>query len=119
MKLTIKRIFMNHIIAINLLPSFNFHVNLFSPSTKICSANTVMVFITIFHWTFSAHWSVCILLSMLNGVEDSSLRTAKTLDRKFETNIPKNSFIPNSFIHVSVSDLYIPTIGQIHECGNW
>jgi hypothetical protein len=46
--------------------------------------------------------------------------------------------IPNSYIHVSVSDLYIPRIGlpiwlqqnsltdpgninrpQIHECGNW
>jgi hypothetical protein len=43
---------------------------------------------------------------------------------------------PNSYIHVSVSDLYIPTIGlpillqknrlweymdrsQTHECGNW
>jgi hypothetical protein len=48
-----------------------------------------------------------------------------------------DGLVPNLYIHVSVSDLYIPTIGlpiflqrnrwtwdhincsQIHECGNW
>jgi|LakMenEpi03Aug12_release.lakeMendotaPanAssembly.Ray.scaffolds.fasta_scaffold833480_3 hypothetical protein len=40
--------------------------------------------------------------------------TAKTLYRKLETNVPKmklRGFVPNSYIHVSVSDLFIPTIG--------
>jgi hypothetical protein len=27
--------------------------------------------------------------------------------------------VPYSYIHVSLSDLHIPTIGQIHECRNW
>ncbi len=39
---------------------------------------------------------------------------AKTRYRKFETNIPKKGLrglSPNFHIHVSVSDLYIPTIG--------
>jgi hypothetical protein len=39
--------------------------------------------------------------------------TAKTQFRKFETNIPRKglrSLSPNFHIHVSVSDLYIPTI---------
>ncbi len=34
--------------------------------------------------------------------------------KKFETNIPRKEitrFSPNFYIHVSVSDLYIPTIG--------
>ncbi len=42
-------------------------------------------------------------------------RTVKTLYRKFETNIPRNkTALPRSqflYIHVSVSGLYIPTIG--------
>jgi hypothetical protein len=50
--------------------------------------------------------------------------------------IKLRDLVPNSYIHVSVSDLYIPRIGmpvllqadqsweyincsQIHECGNW
>jgi hypothetical protein len=41
--------------------------------------------------------------------------TAKTQYRKFETNIPKKGTArlqsPNSYIHVSVSDLYISLIG--------
>ncbi len=41
--------------------------------------------------------------------------TAKTIYRKFETNIPPETKLrgitPNSYIHVSVSDFYIPTIG--------
>ncbi len=40
--------------------------------------------------------------------------TAKTLSRKFDTNIPRNETArprPNSYIHASVSDLYIPTVG--------
>jgi hypothetical protein len=68
--------------------------------------------------------------------------TAKTQYRKFETNIPRKGIarpqIFNFKIHVSVSDLYIRTIGlpirlqenmwttpgninrsQTHECGNW
>jgi hypothetical protein len=37
--------------------------------------------------------------------------TAKTQYRKFETNIPRlRSLSPNFHIHVSVGDLYIPTI---------
>jgi hypothetical protein len=40
------------------------------------------------------------------------INTAKTVYRKFETNIPKNkSARPFSYIHCSVNDLYIPTIG--------
>jgi hypothetical protein len=38
-----------------------------------------------------------------------------TLFRKFETNITRNEparpLVPNFYIHVSVNDLYIPTIG--------
>jgi hypothetical protein len=55
--------------------------------------------------------------------------TANALYRKFETNVPEmklRGFAPIFYIHVSVSDLYIPTIGpqmryskQIHECRNW
>jgi hypothetical protein len=41
--------------------------------------------------------------------------TAKTLYRKLKTNIPRNeifhSLIPNSNIHVSEGDLYIPRMG--------
>ncbi len=41
--------------------------------------------------------------------------TAKTQYRKFETNIPRKGtarlYSPNSYIHVSVSDLYFPLIG--------
>jgi hypothetical protein len=40
--------------------------------------------------------------------------TAKTKCRKLETNIPRKGMCglsPNFHIHVSVSDLYIPTIG--------
>jgi hypothetical protein len=41
--------------------------------------------------------------------------TAKRQQRKFETNIPRKGIArclsPNLHIHVSVSDLYIPTIG--------
>ncbi len=73
-----------------------------------------------------------------------SLCTANTQYRKFETNIPRKGIArPQSqfpHIHVSVSGLYIPTIGlpillqenmwtdpgiytvnrsQTHECGNW
>jgi hypothetical protein len=36
--------------------------------------------------------------------------TAKTLYQKFETNIPRikmRGLIPNTYIHVSVSDLYV------------
>jgi hypothetical protein len=40
--------------------------------------------------------------------------TAKNQYRKFEANIPRKGFLrghrPNFDIHVSVSDLYIPTI---------
>ncbi len=36
--------------------------------------------------------------------------TAKTKCRKFKTNIPRN-ISPNFHIHVSVSELYIPTMG--------
>ena len=39
---------------------------------------------------------------------------ANALHRKFEKNIPRNEtagLVPNFHIHVSVSDLYIPTIG--------
>ncbi len=45
------------------------------------------------------------------------LHTAKTKCRKFETNIPRRgisrsqSQFPNFHIHVSVSDLYMPTMG--------
>ncbi len=63
--------------------------------------------------------------------------TAKTQYRKFETNCAKGTARPQSnfHIHVSVSDLYIPSIGlpillqgkyadhinrsQTQECGNW
>ncbi len=67
--------------------------------------------------------------------------TAKTKCRKFETNIPKKGISsvpnPNFHIHVSVSELYISTMGRSvlleeicrlilgiykslrHECGNW
>jgi hypothetical protein len=42
-------------------------------------------------------------------------RTAKTLDHKLEQNIPRKetaaSVIISTFIHISVSDLYIPLIG--------
>ncbi len=41
--------------------------------------------------------------------------TAKTLYRKFEINIPEmklRNLVPNSYIHVSMSDSYIPTIGM-------
>jgi hypothetical protein len=43
-------------------------------------------------------------------------RTAKTKCRKFETNIPTKGISgrglsPNFHIHVSVSELYIPTMG--------
>jgi hypothetical protein len=127
MKQIIKRVFMNHIIAINLWPSFNFHVNLFSPITKTCSTSTVMVLLTILSLHIFCSLVTCgqsafYILSMLHGVEDSSLRTAMTLGRKFEKKIPEiklRGLVPNSFIHVSVGDLYIPTIGQLHECGNW
>ncbi len=66
--------------------------------------------------------------------------TAKTQYRKFETNIPRmklRGLVPNSYIYVSVSDLYIPMISlpillqenrwtylgnryrsHIHECRN-
>jgi hypothetical protein len=50
------------------------------------------------------------------GREKLQLRrgyTAKTQYRKFETNIPEKELLgysPNSYIHVSVSDLYILTI---------
>ncbi len=65
--------------------------------------------------------------------------TSKTQFRKFETNVPRKGIVwprPNSYIHVSVSDLNIPLIGmpillqenrwaerensrsQTHECGN-
>ncbi len=40
--------------------------------------------------------------------------TAKTKCRKLETNIPKKEYrglSPNFNIHVSVSELYIPTMG--------
>jgi hypothetical protein len=43
-----------------------------------------------------------------------ALHTAKTHYRKFETNIPRKGiarYSPNSYIHVSVSDLYISLIG--------
>ncbi len=43
----------------------------------------------------------------------SSLNTAKTVYQKFKTNIPRNETAwpqPNSYIYVSASDLYIPTI---------
>jgi hypothetical protein len=42
------------------------------------------------------------------------------LNRKFETNIPRNetalSLVPNFDIDVSLSDLYIPTIGPLFCC---
>jgi hypothetical protein len=54
--------------------------------------------------------------------EDRGPDTAKTLFRKFETNIPRKGtarpLSPNSFVHVFVSDLYIPTFGLpilLHE----
>jgi hypothetical protein len=41
--------------------------------------------------------------------------TAKTQYRKFETNIPRKGtarlYGPNSYIHISGSDFYIPLIG--------
>ncbi len=40
--------------------------------------------------------------------------TAKTKGRKFETNIPEKEYrglSPNFHIHVSMSELYIPTMG--------
>ncbi len=67
--------------------------------------------------------------------------TAKTKCRKFKTYIPRkgiSGLSPNFHIHVSMSELYIPTMGlpvllekicrlsweyrnrsQTHECGNW
>jgi hypothetical protein len=60
------------------------------------------------------------LLSMLHGVEDSSLRTAKTLYRKFEKKFPEikmRGLLPNSYIHEIA--IHIPAITQIHECGHW
>ncbi len=74
---------------------------------------------------------------------DFYIHTAKKQYRKFKTNIPRkvlHCHSPNFHIHVSVSDLYIPTIdlpillqeicrpileiytvyrSQTHECGNW
>jgi hypothetical protein len=48
--------------------------------------------------------------------------TAKTKYRKFETNIPRKGTAllqrPNYYIHVFVSDLYIPLIGLPTERGN-
>ncbi len=49
------------------------------------------------------------------GNYTESARTSKTHNRKFETNIPRKElrgYSPNSYIHVSVSDLqYIHLIG--------
>jgi hypothetical protein len=45
--------------------------------------------------------------------EDILIHTAKTLYRKFETNIPRNETARSRsqpLHHASVSDLYIPTI---------
>jgi hypothetical protein len=50
------------------------------------------------------------------------LCTAKNQYRKFETNIPRKGIVrPQSHfhIHVSVSDLHIPTINLVMEYGNW
>jgi hypothetical protein len=52
------------------------------------------------------------------------LGTAKTSYRKIETLIPRNEtggLSPNSYVHASVSDLYIPTVGlpillQVNRC---
>jgi hypothetical protein len=51
----------------------------------------------------------------------SETHTAKkTLYRKVETNIPINETSRPRSTHVSVSDLYFPTIGhRIHEYGKW
>jgi hypothetical protein len=52
-------------------------------------------------------WSWCITLSVNF--------TAKTQNRKFETNIPRKELrrlSPNFHIRVSVRDLYIPRIGR-------
>jgi hypothetical protein len=52
-------------------------------------------------------------LQQLRGYMRSILHTAKKQYRKFETDIPKKELrghSPNFHIHVSVSDLYIPTI---------
>jgi hypothetical protein len=60
--------------------------------------------------------SVSFLLRVLYDVPLSYAFTLQTqLYRKFETNIPRNEtaqpLVPNSYIHVSVSNLYIPTSG--------
>ncbi len=56
----------------------------------------------------------CIDFLKENSLEKAMrLCTAKNLYRKFETNIPRRDLRghkPNFHIHVSVSDLYIPTI---------
>ncbi len=55
-----------------------------------------------------------VVLQYLARNPASSPHTAETEYRKFETNIPRKelrSLSPNFHIHVSVSNLYIPTIG--------
>ena len=74
------------------------------------------------------------------GWDPKFICTANALYQKFETNIPGNEcgIIPNFYIHLPVSDLYIPQDRsanaiqqnrqtdrgkiyrlQIHECRNW
>jgi hypothetical protein len=55
-------------------------------------------------------------LGTFNGIRAATRHTAKALCQKFETNIPRmklRCFVPNFYINVSVSDLYIPTIGGL------
>jgi hypothetical protein len=51
--------------------------------------------------------SDCIVLVVVS----SMCLHCKEQNRKFETIIPRKGISPNFHFHVSVSDLYIPTIG--------
>jgi hypothetical protein len=54
------------------------------------------------------------MLSAGQQISQCPVCTAKTQYRKFETNFSGKElrgYSPNSYIHVSVSDLYIPLIG--------
>jgi hypothetical protein len=60
-------------------------------------------------------WFVSLLYKLYSALQRQNTEISKQRFPEKEY----RGLSPNFHIHASVSDLYIPTIGQTHECWNW
>ncbi len=116
--------FMNHIIAINLWPSFNFsNESFFLPSqrpvVRVLSWSCSLLFTAHFLFTVPSAFSFHCCMWCRRLQPSALQRHCAENSKQIFSEMKLHDLVPDSYIHVSVSDLYIPTIGQIHECGHW